>query len=317
MTGKSKDIVFSIIIPHYNIPHLLERLLLSIPYDKEDLQVIVVDDRSDKNVEELIRIKKRYEKCGVEFYRNNTGAKGPGTCRNIALRHAAGKWVIFADSDDYFTEGFYDSIKIFSDSRADMVYFIPESINIDTGNPSDRHLGMEKMIGDYLSLHDRRSELLLRYAVAAPWSKLYKRKMITDNNLFFPDMIVSEDAVFCCKCGYYAGEVEASKERIYVVTERENSLTTAVSTEKFKLQTDAFAAICRYIKTRVSREDWELLSFNGNLKMIEAVSKFGIKWALYVFLAFAANGIKPVSFKGMSLKTAPETLKKILKGGQI
>ena len=37
--------VFSVIIPHYGIPELLRRCLASIP-QREDLQVIVVDDQS-------------------------------------------------------------------------------------------------------------------------------------------------------------------------------------------------------------------------------------------------------------------------------
>ncbi|MBQ5474281.1 MAG: glycosyltransferase, partial [Lachnospiraceae bacterium] len=37
--------LFSIIIPHYNIPDLLMRCLKSIPVS-EDIQVIVVDDNS-------------------------------------------------------------------------------------------------------------------------------------------------------------------------------------------------------------------------------------------------------------------------------
>jgi glycosyltransferase involved in cell wall biosynthesis len=37
----------SIVIPHFNKPDLLEKLLASIPQDKKDIQTIVVDDKSD------------------------------------------------------------------------------------------------------------------------------------------------------------------------------------------------------------------------------------------------------------------------------
>ena len=37
----------SIIIPHKNIPKLLERCLNSIP-EREDIQIIIVDDNSDE-----------------------------------------------------------------------------------------------------------------------------------------------------------------------------------------------------------------------------------------------------------------------------
>ena len=40
---------YSVIIPHKNIPKLLQRCLDSIPV-RDDLQVIVVDDNSDLDV---------------------------------------------------------------------------------------------------------------------------------------------------------------------------------------------------------------------------------------------------------------------------
>lgn len=47
------DYQYSIIIPHYNIPHLLERCLWTIP-KRSDTQIVVVDDKSnDENLQEL------------------------------------------------------------------------------------------------------------------------------------------------------------------------------------------------------------------------------------------------------------------------
>lgn len=43
------SISFSIIIPHHNIPDLLERCIASIPM-RDDVEVIVVDDRSSPSV---------------------------------------------------------------------------------------------------------------------------------------------------------------------------------------------------------------------------------------------------------------------------
>ena len=43
------DLNFSIIIPHYNIPKLLQRCLDSIP-QRPDLEVIVVDDNSSPDI---------------------------------------------------------------------------------------------------------------------------------------------------------------------------------------------------------------------------------------------------------------------------
>ena len=44
-----REIVYSIIIPHQNMPALLQRCLDSVP-ERDDVQVIVVDDNSNPSV---------------------------------------------------------------------------------------------------------------------------------------------------------------------------------------------------------------------------------------------------------------------------
>ena len=44
--------IYSIIIPHKNSPELLSRCLDSIP-NRDDLQVVIVDDNSDENIVEF------------------------------------------------------------------------------------------------------------------------------------------------------------------------------------------------------------------------------------------------------------------------
>ncbi|MBQ5445892.1 MAG: glycosyltransferase family 2 protein, partial [Lachnospiraceae bacterium] len=89
--------LFSIIIPHYDIPDLLMRCLKSIPVSKE-IQVIVVDDNSpeaDTYLEKYPELSRPY----LEFIRTTKGG-GAGYARNIGLEHAKGEWLLFADADD-------------------------------------------------------------------------------------------------------------------------------------------------------------------------------------------------------------------------
>lgn len=48
---------YSLIIPHYNTPDLLRRLLRTVT-KRDDLQVIAVDDCSTKNLNKLDSVKK-------------------------------------------------------------------------------------------------------------------------------------------------------------------------------------------------------------------------------------------------------------------
>ncbi len=49
MIMEKPKILWSIIVPHHNIPQLLERCLDSIP-ERDDIQIIVIDDNSDPTI---------------------------------------------------------------------------------------------------------------------------------------------------------------------------------------------------------------------------------------------------------------------------
>ena len=89
---------YSLIIPHFNIPDLLGRLLLTIP-QRNELQVIVVDDVSTKEIDKLEKLKSKYS--WIEWYSTETNGGG-GKARNVGLSHASGEYIIFADADDFF-----------------------------------------------------------------------------------------------------------------------------------------------------------------------------------------------------------------------
>ncbi|MCS2966676.1 glycosyltransferase family 2 protein [Bacteroides ovatus] len=90
---------FTFIIPHKNIPSLLQRCIDSIP-QREDVHIVVVDDNSDS--------------CQVDFSHfpglNNPFVEviftkegyGAGYARNVGLKQVQSKWVLFADADDFF-----------------------------------------------------------------------------------------------------------------------------------------------------------------------------------------------------------------------
>lgn len=59
-----------------------------------------------KNKRELLEIAVEYKDTNVEIY-HNSKKKGAGTCRNIGLERARGKWLLFADSDDLFLDNFF------------------------------------------------------------------------------------------------------------------------------------------------------------------------------------------------------------------
>lgn len=115
---------YSIIIPHKNIPDLLQRCLDSIP-QRDDVQVIIGDDNSDSEKVDFKNFP-GMNQPNTEVYFDKTG-RGAGRARNVGIEHAKGKWMIFSDADDIFTKGFGEILEKLKEENSDIVYSDVES----------------------------------------------------------------------------------------------------------------------------------------------------------------------------------------------
>lgn len=243
----------TIIIPHYNTPTLLMKLIESIP-DSDDIQIIVVDDNSTKEQNKYEEAKSLYS-TKVEFYKNTTGIKSAGSCRNIGLDHAKGNWVLFADSDDYFLPNMYSIVKNYFDSIYDIVFFTPTSVFIDTGKPANRHVYWEKIIQNYIENPNEENTLALKsFRAAEPWSKLIKRKLIEQHNIRFSQSLYSNDIYFSAVVGYYAQTITASEKIIYCVTRNKGSLTMKMDQDAYDIRLEEHLKKCKFLIEHYGRK---------------------------------------------------------------
>ena len=104
----------SIIIPYYNSANSLEKLLDSIGVH-QDVEVIIVDDKSNKYLQKYVSNKYNFK--NYKFLENNTNKKGAGVARNIGLSYACGKWLLFADADDYLLADWYENVSKYLESE--------------------------------------------------------------------------------------------------------------------------------------------------------------------------------------------------------
>lgn len=256
----NKEKNLSIIIPHYNCPQYLRTLLLSIP-NIPDIQVIVVDDKSTEYREEYGQLKEEFTGKNIAFY-DNDGAKSAGTCRNIGLRKAVGKWLLFADADDYFMDGFYDVAVGYMDSDYDIVFFPPTSVVMGTETLSDRHLVMATSVLDYDKNPDWQNTLVLRYKLIGPCSRLIRREMVFKNEIWFEEIIASNDVMFAVKCGYASKNITVDTRVIYCITSHEGSLTTQIREEVLDARMGTFLRRFLFLKERLNAADLNALHMN-------------------------------------------------------
>ncbi len=93
------NIKISVIMPIYNRVNLaLESMKTILAQTHQHFELILVDDGSEDDVSALI------EECNkdsrIKYIRKENA--GPAAARNLAIKHASGKYIAFIDSDDLF-----------------------------------------------------------------------------------------------------------------------------------------------------------------------------------------------------------------------
>lgn len=206
---------YSIIIPHFNDLIHLKKLVSTIPV-RGDIEIIIIDDNSDAfpNIN-------TFPNRNIQILLNNSGIQSAGACRNIGLKKATGKWLLFADSDDYFTENSFEILDKYSRGKSDVVYFSPLSIINGTVLSSKRHIPYKLLVNLFIT--DKDSSI--NYLSDVPWSKLISRSLVLQNLIFFEEVFAANDVIFSLLVGLKAKKINAVDEAIYCVTERIDSLT--------------------------------------------------------------------------------------------
>lgn len=229
--------LFSIIIPHYDIPDLLMRCLKSIPVT-EDIQVIVVDDNSpdaDTYIDKYPELSRPY----LEFIRAPKNG-GAGYARNIGLEHAKGEWLLFADADDFFVDDMYDIIASEKDTDVDIIFFRKKSVcSDDISKVSDRSTYVDKL---FESFHETGDELPVRTIYYVPWGKMIKKSLIEKYNLRFDEIKYGNDVFFSVSAGVYAKKIKVVDRILYYLTYRPDSLAANICSKPDELRIRADAA---------------------------------------------------------------------------
>ena len=137
------NIDFSIIIPQRKSLDSLPRLFKSIPVS-DKIEVLLIDNSpepiSGKDVQTI---------HPFQLLHSNPHSFAGGA-RNIGLDNAHGKWLIFADADDFFTPQAFDIFYSHFADEEDLIYFKSDSVYDDTLEPSNRNSLFNAYIDDYV-----------------------------------------------------------------------------------------------------------------------------------------------------------------------
>ncbi|KPZ53589.1 glycosyltransferase family 2 protein [Pseudoalteromonas sp. P1-7a] len=279
--------LFSVIIPHFNSFNLLQELIRTIP-ESNDIEIIVIDDHS-KNppVENDFK------------YRNNikiltNHSKGAGSARNLGILESSGKWLIFADADDFFDVSAFGTIRKSILEGGDIIYFPPSSIDSSLKRVGNRHKRYENLVSDFLENRTYENENKLKLHFFVPWSKVYNKSFILKNKIYFDDILYSNDILFSAKAGMKAQKIVCSNEVIYIVRESSDSLTKKIDKTAFNIRFDAALRFNKLLLNSGYKQHAMPL-----LKFVMWSRKFGIQCFFKTLLAVGKKENKLVNLKAL------------------
>ena len=272
---------YSFIIPHKNSPDLLRRCIYSIP-ERDDVQIIVVDDNSDEDK------KPQIERENVEVVLLDADhSKGAGRARNVGLKRAIGKWLLFADADDYYSDGFINILDGYVSRTVDILYF--------------NFIYKDGKTGDILSLHyqkhfvdfdgSKKSLDQVKFRHNVPWTKMISREYILRNGFLFEETINGNDILFSMTIGRNTDNVLVEKRPLYVYLRNDNSLFNSKDTPQTALCRLTHRIKLNYFYKSIGYPEWRL-------SIIDRILKYSIK----VGFSFVVLLLKNIPFLYRSRK---------------
>ena len=204
----------SVIIPVYNVEDYLGMCLDSVCNQTlKDIEIICIDDGStDKSPEILKKYAEKDSRVKIITQKNS----GQAVSRNIGIKKAQGEYIAFVDSDDFINKEMFEKLYIKAkDNNLDVSMCKIATYNNHTGEVKDNlwyyMLGVFRDFKKDVFNHRDTREFTCEIAVT-PYNKIYKKSLLDDNNILFPEGLIFEDEKF-----FY--DVYLNSKRVSIVDE--------------------------------------------------------------------------------------------------
>lgn len=252
----------SIIIPIYNVERYVEKCILSClnqDLSKEEYEIICINDGTpDESGIIAETIAKDHSNIKVVNQENY----GLSSARNNGLKLAKGEYVWFVDSDDWIEQNCLKEICDCLDGKLDILQLQRRLTYEDATNNKDLPIISIKGIPSG-------PEVLMHYRLPTPAQfRIYRRKFLIENKLWFYKGILHEDSEFMPRALYSAKSVTSFDDIVYNYYQRTSG--NIMSTFKIKNVGDLITVnnslyeFSDAIESKVKKEFNRLIGMNLN-----------------------------------------------------
>ena len=194
----------SVIIPVYNqAPYLAECLDSVLAQSLRDIEVVCVDDGSTDGSERMLDDYAKRDLRVKVIHQSNAGV---AAARNNGLAAATGEYVAFMDPDDKYPD---DGV------LADLVHGAEQN-GVDACGGGLLMLGGRELEPEFTFAEDDVRDYA-DYQFEFGYTRyVFRRKLLVENGVRFPDLIRFQDVPFCVEALHAAGRFYALKRIVYL-----------------------------------------------------------------------------------------------------
>lgn len=214
-------------MPCYNVENTINRCINSVinqSFNFENIELIIYDDGSTDSTKRIIQdYVDKYENI---IFINSNKNQGPGTGRNEGIKLATSDYIMFIDSDDEYDtklcEVIYDTLSNFG---CDLVC----CGNINIFDNDFTELDISKRNFNKIKL---KKENMLYIDDIFIFDKIYKKSILINNNILFPEHKYGEDFQFNMRYLVHCKEIILLPDYIgYYRHVQQNSISRSWSLE--------------------------------------------------------------------------------------
>lgn len=233
----------TLVIPVYNAKRYLRRCLDSVVgQDYWDMEVLLLNDGS---TDESLSICQEYEAQDLRFRVIDKENSGVSDTRNLGIRLAKGKYLLFMDSDDWLADDAVESmVQAAEEHQCDLVIADFYRVN-GKRYVEKRHIRREDVMSrEEFAMEMAKEPADFYYGVM--WNKLYRRELVEKHHLSCDvSMNWCEDFLFNLEYIRYGERFLALQKPVYYYRKRKGSLaaTEWKSADAVRLR---FALLERY-----------------------------------------------------------------------
>lgn len=259
----------SIIMPVYNTQKYLKRCMDALVNQTlADIEIIAVNDGStDQSLQILQEYAEKYDNIRIIEKENG----GQATARNLGIRECSGEYIGFADSDDYVDTTMFEKMYLLAKEKdCDMVECYFNYLMETDGEP--KILQPRGRVREYKNQQD-----MLIDPQVSPWNKLYRREVLMQPDVYFPEGLIYEDTAFYIKTIPHVKSAAYLDEQLVYYFLRGNSTMNANKSQKVGNIFPVLENILEFYKKHGFYEEYkqELEYFCVKIVLCSSLSRIG------------------------------------------